>query len=312
MTTPPAGPLGERADRGERAGRPDRTDRNDRGDAEATTAPVSAERRVAYTEYGSPDGAPVVFLHGTPGSRLLGGLFDSVAADAGVRLLAPDRPGYGRSPPWTGRSVSDGARIVAAVLDDAGVAEADLLAFSGGAPSAFATAATRPDRVGRVEVVAGAPPPGIVDHRPAVQAVLGGLATTTPTLLRGLLGGQAWLARRLDPSFVVGQYTTGDPAEAVPERTAAIVREDFLEAFSRSRRGAVTEFRHAADGWDVDPEAVHAEVRLWHGSDDANVPIDGARRLASTLPAARLRVIDGADHLQTLLRAAPAVLRGES
>lgn len=43
-------------------------------------------RQLAYSEYGDPAGAPVIFLHGTPGSRLLGALFDDQAADSDVRL----------------------------------------------------------------------------------------------------------------------------------------------------------------------------------------------------------------------------------
>ena len=54
-------------------------------------------RRVAYATYGDPEGRPVVFCHGTPGSRLLARLLDAPATRRGVRVLAPDRPGVGES-----------------------------------------------------------------------------------------------------------------------------------------------------------------------------------------------------------------------
>jgi pimeloyl-ACP methyl ester carboxylesterase len=286
----------------------DPTPAGDRANA-TVTAWYGDDRQLAYAEYGDPSGTPVAFLHGTPGSRLLGRLLDDPARERGIRLLAPDRPGYGRSSPWPSRSLDDAGATVAALLDDAGVESAGLVAFSGGGPRALATAATHPDRVGRVDVVAGATPPE-TGETPAVQRLLGRLADGAPAVMRALFRGQSWLANRLGPSLVVGQYTSGD-ADGVADDVAAVVGDDFVEAFSRSRRGAVTEFRNVSEPWTVSLGAVEAPVALWHGDADANVPVGGARRLASRLPDARLHVLDGADHLRTLLRAVPDALDGQ-
>ena len=53
-------------------------------------------RTMAFTEWGDLDGPPVMFFHGTPHSRLW---CPDIAATqaAGVHLVIPDRPGYGRS-----------------------------------------------------------------------------------------------------------------------------------------------------------------------------------------------------------------------
>jgi pimeloyl-ACP methyl ester carboxylesterase len=302
--------AGRRDEDGTDAGRRDEdgTDAGRRDEERTTTVRLDGERRIAYAEYGRPDGVPVVFLHGTPGSRLLGRLFDAAARERGVRVLALDRPGYGRSTPWPTRSVRDAGAFVGAVLDDADVETAGLVAFSGGAPHAFATAAARPDRVDRVDVVSGATPPDVAEETPAVQRALARLATTTPAVLRGLFRGQAWFADRLDPSFVVAQYTSGGDAEPVPEAAAEVVKADFVEAFARHRSGAVTEFRNAAREWGVRLDEIDADVCFRHGENDANVPIDGVRRLAATIPTARLEVLDDADHLRTLLRSVPDVL----
>ena len=60
---------------------------------------LSDGRTLSYATGGDPDGFPVVVHHGTPGSRLFGALLSEPAIEAGVRLLVPDRPGYGRSSP---------------------------------------------------------------------------------------------------------------------------------------------------------------------------------------------------------------------
>jgi pimeloyl-ACP methyl ester carboxylesterase len=261
---------------------------------------------VTYTEYGDPDGAPVVFLHGTPGSRLLGGVFDGHAREAGVRVLAPDRPGYGRSDPRESWTFTDASEFVAGVIDDAGVSCAGVVGFSGGGPHALAVAATHPERVTSVDLVATATPPSLHSETPFVQRLLGRLAESTPRLLSGLLRGQAWLASRASPETTVAQYTTDDAAD-VPDDVAALVKRDFLEAVGDQRTGVVTESALLAQEWSFTPADVETRVRLWHGKRDENAPLDGAKRLADRLPNSDLQVFE-TDHLRTLLSSRQSVL----
>lgn len=274
---------------------------------EPSTVAVNG-RQLAYATYGDPEGAPVLVLHGTPGSRRLGSVFDREAKRAGIRILAPDRPGYGRSAPWPEYTVDDAGRVITAVLDDVGARTAGVVAFSGGAPYALTAARTRTDRITRVDVVSGATPPGSSEHTPPVQRVLRTLATGTPLVLRGLFRGQAWLAGRLDPTFVAAQYTTKERAEALPDEVKEVLKADFVEALARSRRGVVTEFRHTATPWGSDLEGIDIEVEFWHGEEDANVPVADARRLSAAMPTAKLHTLAAADHLGALLRSRAEIL----
>ncbi|SDM43947.1 Pimeloyl-ACP methyl ester carboxylesterase [Halogranum gelatinilyticum] len=260
---------------------------------------------VTYAEYGAPDGDPVVFLHGTPGSRLLGALFHEAARDRGVRVLAPDRPGYGGSPPWPDRTLADTGHVVAAVLSDAGVDTAGLVGFSGGGPHALAAAATRDDLVTAVDVVAGALPPDARTTTPAPVRLFERLATTTPRLLGGLLRVQALVAARASPSLVVSQYAA-DP-DSVADEVAALVARDFVEALETHRQGFVRETRLLADDWDVSLGDVDGPARLWYGGADTNVGGDAAA-LGRRLPAAQTTTFPEADHLGTLLRSREPVL----
>lgn len=275
------------------------------------TVSMDDHRQLAYTEYGDPEGHPLVFLHGTPGSHRLGKLFDRAAQDRGIRVFALDRPGYGRSSPWPDRTIRDADTFVTAVLDDVGVQTAGIAAFSGGSAHALATAATHPERVGRIDVIAGATPPNLSEQTLVIQRVLAGLATRTPRVLRGLFRGQAWLANHLDPSFVVTQYTTDSNEEVLSDAVAAVVKEDFIEAFARSRSGAVTEFRNTSADWNLSFDEIDTDVCFWHGENDTNVPISGVRRLETRIPTARLEVFNDADHLGALLRSIPRVLEAQ-
>ena len=276
----------EQAHRDERAGR---------------TVELDAGGRLAYTRYGAPDGTPALAFHGTPGSRLFGRLLADHAERNRVRLLAFDRPGYGRSTPAPDRSVGETAALLPELLDDAGVNSASLLAFSGGAPYALAAAVQAPERVDRVKLIAGATPPSVREQTPGPQRLLAAMAVRTPRLLAGSFRFQRWLAERASPSLVLGQYT--DDPGSVPDPTAAAVVEEFVEAFTAHREGAVTEFRHTREPWAVAFEDIEVPVVFRHGTADTNVPIGGARRLAERIPDASLDEVEGADHLQTLLQA---------
>ncbi|MFC3477859.1 alpha/beta fold hydrolase [Halobacterium litoreum] len=271
------------------------------------TAEVAGEP-VAYESYGDPGGEPVVFLHGTPGSRVLGELYDDAARARGVRVLAFDRPGYGQSPARDGYGPADTGDVVAAVLDDAGVESAGLLGFSGGAPHALAAATDLGDRVTRVDVVAGGVPASEREETPTPQRVLGTLAGATPRVLGGLLRGQAWLAARRPPAFVTAQYTTDGARDGVPDEVADVVKRDFLEALSERRAGVVRESRQFTEDWPTRPRDVDCEVRWFHGERDTNVPVAAARRTADALPDCDFRALADTDHLGALVESRGAVL----
>ncbi len=82
-----------------------------------TVIELSDKRRLAFAEYGDPDGAPVFLFHGLPGSRLSWGLLPDNPFPSGMRIIAPDRPGYGKSDPKPGRTQLDWANDVAELAD---------------------------------------------------------------------------------------------------------------------------------------------------------------------------------------------------
>src|SRR2546426_4842641 len=80
----------------------------------ATTATVRLRdgRRLAYDDVGDPTGPAVLYFHGGGDSRLTRHPDDAVAGELGVRLIAVDRPGSGRSDLRPGRSLVEWAADV--------------------------------------------------------------------------------------------------------------------------------------------------------------------------------------------------------
>ena len=110
-------------------------------------------RRLEYADLGDPEGVPVIFLHGTPSTGGQGAVVAEAAGSHGVRLIAPSRPGYGAStmsPPGLASTANDTLELA----DQLGLERFALLGSSGGGPFALAMAASAPERVIAIAVLA--------------------------------------------------------------------------------------------------------------------------------------------------------------
>jgi pimeloyl-ACP methyl ester carboxylesterase len=129
-------------------------------------------RHLAFDDVGDPDGTSVVYLHGTPDSRL-GRPPDAGATTAGVRLVAVDRPGFGESPDAPGASLTSLGADLAHLLDALAVERAILLGWSGGGLAALGAAASDAlqGRVAGLGLIGTLPPAEAYDD-PVVVAAL--------------------------------------------------------------------------------------------------------------------------------------------
>src|SRR5687767_14808924 len=78
-------------------------------------------RRLGYADYGDPHGLPVIGLHGTPGSRRMFAIAHPVARRLHIRLLAPERPGFGISCYQRGRDLTSYAADIGQFCDVLGI-----------------------------------------------------------------------------------------------------------------------------------------------------------------------------------------------
>src|SRR5262249_13234638 len=97
-------------------------------------------RRLAYLDYGDAAGFPILCCHGTPGSRLDFAVYGTPLDEVHVRLIVPDRPGYGCSEAKRTARLLDWPDDVAQLADHLGLARFAVLGVSGGGPFAAACA----------------------------------------------------------------------------------------------------------------------------------------------------------------------------
>jgi pimeloyl-ACP methyl ester carboxylesterase len=96
-------------------------------------------RTLAYAELGTQAGDPVFVLDG-PGSRGLARAVAPTATEVGVRLIVPDRPGFGGSTAKPERTIASFAEDLDQLARELRLASFGILGQSGGTPYALAAA----------------------------------------------------------------------------------------------------------------------------------------------------------------------------
>jgi pimeloyl-ACP methyl ester carboxylesterase len=249
-------------------------------------------RALGLSECGDPQGWPVFFFHGFAGSRLQRHPDDGLAQDAGVRLLAVDRPGIGRSDRLPGRRVIDWAADVAAAADAVSAAEFSVFGWSAGAPHALACAHAMPERVSAVALASPmgswlVGPGAAAAHASRESKRMARLAYLAPRAMPLLLRGLARHARNNPARTVDSQARSLPPADQAVLADPAIHRMlvgTLNEAFRQGTAGLADDAVACARPWGFDPGAVTVPTYLWHGTADRTIPLAWARHLASRLP----------------------------
>jgi pimeloyl-ACP methyl ester carboxylesterase len=104
-------------------------------------------RCISYLEVGKMDGAPIFHFHGHGSSRLEVLLLAEKAASLGVRLIAMDRPGIGRSDSKIGSILMTWPDDIVEMADQLGVKRFAVEGVSAGGPYALACATKIPGRL---------------------------------------------------------------------------------------------------------------------------------------------------------------------
>jgi pimeloyl-ACP methyl ester carboxylesterase len=280
---------------------------------------LSSGRLLSYAEWGRSGGTPVIHMHGMPGSRIERQANPRLYARLGIRMITPDRPGYGDSDLNREGTLLDWAADVEELAERLELPRFGITALSGGGIYALACAARFPERLTGV-VVTGCPSPLVgrralrkmtylnrVGIRVAQRAPI--LLELGATLLSGVL--------RRYPQFFLNQMNR-DKAGADRELLArpAIRRASIAtlrEAITHGTWGYVDDIRLLGAPWGFDPASIRAPVQLWHGDMDTVIPVHHAFLLAERIPHSTLHLVPGEghmllwNHLEEILREAVGV-----
>lgn len=270
---------------------------------EATVLRTDDGRELAFSEYGDPNGSPVFAFHGTPGSRRMFAPMHADAQRLGVRLIAPDRPGYGASEYVPDRRLLDWPRDVAAIADFLGVAKFGVFGVSGGGPHAAVCAHQLAPRLTGAALVCGVAETLTNEDARGMMPMnrlITRLARISKWLVWPIFAAMTFGMRHFGESLVRGMAKQlPAPDRRVIERPD--IRAGFLEEGRRAPRTAARataqDFELFTRPWGFRLEDIATPVDVFCGQLDVNVPVAHGRRQANRIPNAKLHYYAEEAHL---------------
>lgn len=248
---------------------------------------------LAFREYGDPNGQPLFFFHGWPGSSAQGIFLHRTAQEKKLHVISVDRPGLGGSSRIPHRNLLHVPPLVQELAEALDFGSYDVLGMSGGGPYALACAWALPHRVRAAVVCCGAPPIDSVEARrrysPVYRALLG-LHDRFPAALQSLLVPIS-LAGRIRPPWPLMRLIS---LPMKPQDRKFLSDRSRFEQFYPSLRNAMRSGSRALydDGrcytepWPFDVSQIRVPVRIWHGTQDTNFHHSLAEKLATRIPGA--------------------------
>jgi non-heme chloroperoxidase len=243
--------------------------------------------QIFYKDWGT--GRPVVFSHGWP--------LDADAWDAqmlflashGLRVIAHDRRGHGRSgQPWNGNDMDTYADDLAALIEHLDLKQATLVGHStGGGEVAHYIGRHGSKRVAKA-VLIGAVPPLMLK----TAENPGGLPMEVfDTIRNGVVANRSQFYKDLAVPF----YGYNRPNAKVSQ---GVVDEFWREGMLGSIKGQYDCIKQFSEvDYTEDLKKIDVPTLILHGDDDQIVPIDNAGRLsAKIVKNATLKVYPGAPH----------------
>jgi pimeloyl-ACP methyl ester carboxylesterase len=259
-------------------------------------------RTLGWIAYGDPSGRPVLAFHGAPACRLLFAPADAAAARLGLRLVAPDRPGYGLSDAASGRSLGDWVDDTAQLMDRLAIARAPIVAVSGGGPYAVATAARLGERItglGLVSPLGDVADPRARPRMSRLQRRFYRKLARHPLLLRRFIGmGRAACMAAPEASYAALRTIVSQPDRGVLSDPAVrtLIMDVTKEALRPGIEGPVSDMLIFCQPWSIEIGAIGCPSVLWQGNADHVVPAGVAFMLGASLPGCSVRRLDGQGH----------------
>lgn len=223
---------------------------------------------------GGKAGTPLVLIHGYP---LDHSIWDEVSLllENDFDVISPDLRGFGKSSTVdTPYKMSDFADDIASLLDHLGIEKAILVGHSMGGYVALAFARKYPSRIN-------------------------GLALVSSQALADSPEGRE---KRYKTAEDVAEKGVGVVADAMVTKLSAVKKvQDFagLLINAQSKAGVTGALKAMAEREDATPilSQFIFPLLLVHGDADALIPMERAKEIKSSMPAARLFELQGVGHM---------------
>lgn len=274
-------------------------------DFDADPAPQSDTRyfrlrqqRLAYQEYGSPAGKPIVYFHDSGSSRLEAAFFDEACRLHGYRLIAVDRPGIGESDYYDIGSPRDFCDDVLALTEHLGLQRFGVMSLGAGGIFGLHLAHDYPQKVSFKLCLAGVP--GSVFNESETSSYA---ATCWNELTPVLIKLMVRIKHRFFPDDP-GQFVerlqrflsyTDRKVLADPEVYGTLAL-DQQEALRNGYKGVAQDLAVCFRKLDFRLSDVHVPTVIWQGEADRLSQRSDCEYMAARLPDVRYHLVPNKGH----------------
>lgn len=255
-------------------------------------------RKLSYIEYGDPKGKVLIYLHGWPSGRLMARETDQAAKKLGIRVISPDRPGYGLSDYKPKRALLDYPDDLLELADRLKIKKFAVVGVSGGGPYAAVCAYKISDRLTKVGIVVGLAPtyvPGLLEG----MSMLNKISWSSYPYSGWVRNFAAWLAyfrNKYLPSFNSWSFPAKQDRQLMTSEFRKNMHQALAEAFRQGTKGAAWDLKLYTQDWGFDLKRIKAPVFLWYGAEDKNVGVVMGKYFASQIKGSKLTIYQNEGH----------------
>lgn len=260
-------------------------------------------RKLGFAEYGSLNGFPIIYCHGSQSSRIEMHYDMSFAIENNLRIITIDRPGHGLSDFNSKGSILSFAKDVKELTEYLEIHKFSVAGMSAGSPFALAIAYLFPKNVQKVSIISGFAPYNANSKKYLKKEVklMLNLAKLTPFLLKIALNIQAKQISKNPQKALKGFLkimSTPDQEILKNKSVMNIIEKMFIEAFRNGSKGIAYEISNLlVKNWEFKLCDIQVPTTFWQGNKDNNVPYKWAELMKNEIKNATLNTYPNEGHL---------------
>jgi len=239
---------------------------------------------------------PVLAIHGAMGGYDQSWCLAATVGPNDRRYLCVSRPGYLGTPLGSCSTPALQADLHAALLDSLGIPKVDIMAISGGGPSALEFALRHPDRLGRLMLFSTITTP--MKSRIPMSFHLLTLMARVPFITRRLkMKAENNLEMMMASSITDPQILRETLANEETMKLFRVILLDMYDRMGERLKGTATDIR-ISRSFNPEIEGITASTLVVHGVMDSLATFqDQGRLLAERIPGAISCFIDRGEHV---------------
>lgn len=258
-------------------------------------------RRLSFSETGPEYGAPVIFCHNYSGSRFQIHPNKDLLWQQNIRLIIPDRPGFGHSDYYRGRKLADWPKDLAHLLNYLYIDQCRVVADGDGTAYGMAAGYYLSDKV--IKLALTSPFPIVRRTKDLLKFGKGPyislffIGRKSPTLAHAILHS---LVNKSPEDIIY---------HSMHHKLAPIDKQlfedpTFFNFLSRSlaasthqdARTWASDIYIIANHWGFEPEEVHVDIDVWYSDNNFWIPQCFTESFVAEIPSATMHFIPGETH----------------